>query len=402
MPLVIGVPGKWKDLNGLSKALKDSPSTGGRFVIKGEKIEDKETGLSLLVDVYEKNPTLHQTMGRLGGGFFDDEAIEAVKEHTCVAYLVEEDSKKGSVEFAKNMIAMASALINVGGLGVLVESAGIAHSVQCWKDVTEFDIAPGLYRTLVATVHGMLRSYTSGMHFFGLPDATVLRPLMSEGVQEYQELLGSLNLAEIIGVDYAIEKWSLGIQDDVYTVTKLERYIEGYAEDDPKWNPHGVYELSDPERPVDVAAAFGMEAPDWPQGTPVMLPLTKDQEQEFHKGIKEARESAPLFFGLCKSRVLQGLPMFKGAVQIGDSNPNICMMLVDVKEDGSWEGSLFEDFPGLEKGKTVLVTPDRILDWFWTCCGCVVGGRTLRLSRSRLAPEHQRYYDLYTGFLSFA
>lgn len=305
------------------------------------------------------------------------------------------------MEFATNIVALTSAVLEAGGLAVLVESTGAAHSKEAWKELSALDCIPALYRTLVATVHSIAKAYTCGMHFFGIPDSSLPTIGVRPGSTDVQEVLASINLAGILGAN-ARHKWSTGLHAGVYTVTAKERYIEGYAEDDPKWNPHGVLELTGPQDVLDIGEALGIAVPDWPGGEPLMFDMEGGPNEEYHQAEAQATASVDLFLQLCFSELMSGTPTFKAAIPVGEGLAAVWMLFLGTTDAGQWKGGLFEDFEGLDSDVEVVVPQSCVIDWSWTCAGCVVGGWTSRVARSRVAAEHRPYYDLYTGSLCYA
>ena len=90
-----------------------------------------------------------------------------IDDHATVAYLI---APGGSREAADAMMRAGAALIDAGGLGVKVDSTGIAHAPAYWIDMCEQLDQVTAHRALVVYVAGN-DVYSCGMHNFGLPEA---------------------------------------------------------------------------------------------------------------------------------------------------------------------------------------------------------------------------------------
>jgi hypothetical protein len=69
------------------------------------------------------------------------------------------------------MMRAAHALVEAGGLGVKVDSTGIAHGPAYWFDLCDKLDQLTAHRALVVYVMGKDDVFSCGMHNFGLPDA---------------------------------------------------------------------------------------------------------------------------------------------------------------------------------------------------------------------------------------
>lgn len=106
--------------------------------------------------------------------------LDVIGSHGMCLYLVNDSG--GSMAEAERMLRFAQGLIDCGGLGVKVESAGKAHSRSDWAGFVEF---PHLSVVdAFVTMAGEIGStaYSCGMHNLGLPDAsTPMRDAGSAG-----------------------------------------------------------------------------------------------------------------------------------------------------------------------------------------------------------------------------
>jgi hypothetical protein len=77
----------------------------------------------------------------------------------------------------------ARGLLDAGGLGVKVESSGLAHAPAAWRQMcSEFHLFSP-YHAFVVVVTGQSEAYSCGMHTFGLRDAHVTGERSSDPLQ---------------------------------------------------------------------------------------------------------------------------------------------------------------------------------------------------------------------------
>jgi hypothetical protein len=120
-------------------------------------------------DVVEHDPLLAGSI-RLGSrGRIAGELLDRVAQHRHTVYVRGEG---GSTEAAREMTAVATAVLRAGGLVVKVESSGSAVAPAEWFKYADPAHPAGLYWAYVALVRDEAHGhYSCGMHTFGLRDA---------------------------------------------------------------------------------------------------------------------------------------------------------------------------------------------------------------------------------------
>lgn len=176
--IVVGVPGAWPDAAQVQKAL----AARHRLLFAGEAsvlvdLDDPDAPDPLVVETYPRDPTLRRAYEVSGGGALDDELLARLEGHTLTLYLVDEEG--GSPASAARLLTTAVKLLDVGGLAVKVETAGLAHAPARWRALAaalelEPSIDPLLYQAFVVRLFdpATRTATTVGMHALGLPDAT--------------------------------------------------------------------------------------------------------------------------------------------------------------------------------------------------------------------------------------
>lgn len=102
----------------------------------------------------------------VGPHWRDSREMTAIEQHKSVVYLIDEGGSRARIEA---LMAAGAALIDAGGLGVKVESSGLAHSPDQWRDFAANVHLLSAYRAFVVTIDGDA-PYTCGMHNFGMKD----------------------------------------------------------------------------------------------------------------------------------------------------------------------------------------------------------------------------------------
>jgi hypothetical protein len=145
--------------------------SGRRFVCLGGSVFRAADLHEFPCDLIEHDPLLVDSIREAGRGVIPESDLELIARHTFTMYIRGEG---GSIESARAVADVASALVRAGGLAVKVESSGIAHARQDWIKRTDLATPTGLYWayvSLVSTSPRDDRTWSCGMHNFGLRDA---------------------------------------------------------------------------------------------------------------------------------------------------------------------------------------------------------------------------------------
>ena len=163
--LVLCVPGPWRDREELTQCLANSETD---YELAAGVLRDTVGGFACDLVLEGADPDLPAAFAKAGPHWAASSAMAAVADHDCIAYLV---GKGGSLEAAEAMMRAAAALVEAGGLGVKVDSTGIAHGPAYWFELCDKLEQLAAHRALVVYVMGKEDVFSCGMHNFGLPDA---------------------------------------------------------------------------------------------------------------------------------------------------------------------------------------------------------------------------------------
>jgi len=164
--LVLCIPGPWLSEADLAASIADS-ETG--YLADGQVLREPASGFACELVFQDADPALTEAFRAAGPHWVKTEAMADVGDHASVVYLV---GTGGARQAAEAMMRAGAALIDAGGLGVKVESTGIAHAPAYWTDLCEQLDALTAHRALVVFLTGR-EVYSCGMHNFGLPEAIV-------------------------------------------------------------------------------------------------------------------------------------------------------------------------------------------------------------------------------------
>jgi hypothetical protein len=162
--LVLCIPGPWKNYKALGKAVE---ALDDGYVTFGLVLMDTASGFGCDIQLEKRDPRMKGAFMSAGPHWHGTPAMEAIDKHASVVYLIGYGGTPGNVDA---MMKAAATLVRAGGLGVKVESSGIAHAPDEWLRLCEFLHLHAAHRGMVVFVTGM-ETYSCGMHNFGLKDA---------------------------------------------------------------------------------------------------------------------------------------------------------------------------------------------------------------------------------------
>lgn len=126
------------------------------------------------VEASDPDPSMREAFEICSGGRLPPDVLARIGAHTLTLYAV--TSEPPSAGLCLELMRFAGALLEAGGLAVMVETCGVAHSAERWREFLSMKPAEiAAYHALtirVADPEGG-RSYTCGLRHFGLPDARI-------------------------------------------------------------------------------------------------------------------------------------------------------------------------------------------------------------------------------------
>lgn len=231
---IIGIPGTWPTRSDIvASIVKNS----GGYLFAGAVMMHIESKTHFQVDVYDHDDNLGEAFRVAGGGKMTADELRAIEDHTFCVYLIADG---GSLESARRFIAIGRALLNCGGLGVKIESAGLAHSSTTWERFAADDRLGSLMKAFVTYVGDGDTYYSCGMHNLGYPDCVVQAPVdPTVAANLLHTFLGYLlveNPTVLSGQTFSVDA-----ESPHYRLSKEDCVM--FPPGDPFHNPYGVWKM---------------------------------------------------------------------------------------------------------------------------------------------------------------
>ncbi len=233
--IVIGIPGKWADRSAIIESIVKH-SDG--YMFAGMILMNIESKWSCKLEIYEHEPVLRQAFEIAGGGRFDSSTLDDIDDHTFTLYL---SCDGGSLENARALMNAASALLSCGGLAVKIESAGIAHTAERWRELTEQELPISMMHAYVTYIGGDGVFYSCGMQNIGFRDAVVTANISPNDAANLLFTLNSYIAFENATINDG-ETFSVDAQSPRFRVH--QKPCEMFANDDLFHNPYGIWDLT--------------------------------------------------------------------------------------------------------------------------------------------------------------
>jgi Domain of unknown function (DUF4261) len=164
---VICIPGEWKSRKELVERVAEE---SGGYLFLGMLLMEVQTRHTFELQLEEADPRMSAAFHAAGPHWRDSEDMARIGGHSSVVYLI---GHGGSRTNAESLMAAAEGLLKAGGLGVKIESTGLAHSPAAWLQLVATRDLFSAYRAYVVCVTGEDQVYSCGMHHLGLRDAIV-------------------------------------------------------------------------------------------------------------------------------------------------------------------------------------------------------------------------------------
>ncbi|WP_128856567.1 DUF4261 domain-containing protein [Bacillus sp. CDB3] len=252
--IVIGVPGLWKDRMELIQEVVSKSN----YMLAGNIMHHQEKEIGFEIDVYEQDPSLGEAFFYASGERFDEELRRELEKHTYTVYVI---AKVDDTERLQEVIDVGMELLNAGGLALKVETAGVAYSKDEWKELAENKEIFPMYSHLVTLVGDEEDGYYScGMRAFNLPDVVLDGGIDPEVAVD---LLNDFNLHNILEKPNLKDGDTISFTEDS-PMYRLSHYIdERYEQEDPFYNPCGLWQLESASAKKSIFQKFGSVLKGW-------------------------------------------------------------------------------------------------------------------------------------------
>ncbi|NOT61547.1 MAG: hypothetical protein HOP19_15125 [Acidobacteria bacterium] len=234
--IILGIPGTWKDASEVAQAIVQESQD---LFFAGFTLMDATTQEVSFVEWHDHDPRLVDVFEKLGQPWINDYDLSQISRHRSTLWVLSSDV---SIRHARQMMKLGQTLLQAGGLGVKVESSGVAHSAQRWQSLARgADATSPLYCAFVNLLEGSDYAYSCGMHNFGLPDVS-LAPFTDKEAEA--ALMHQFN-------QYQIESLSEFQDGDLFSLSAdappFRLHFEAcdhFAPPHPLFNPFGRWHLT--------------------------------------------------------------------------------------------------------------------------------------------------------------
>lgn len=234
--IIVGVPGPWETESDLRQAL--ARVHGADYLLAGRIFMEPKAGATCQIQFDGPNDDLRQAFEFAGQGRVPESTLDAVAAHRSTAYLI---LLSPSLDTARTAARFARVLLEAGGVGVKVESAGVAHTPERWLEMWDAEDPFAIYTLFVCLVIGDGRFFSCGMHNFGLPDAAAPA---SMGPEEGARLLNVFNNYQLAERPALKDGHTFSVDAEGPRFRLIHEPFEpGYEPDEPLFNPHGLWAL---------------------------------------------------------------------------------------------------------------------------------------------------------------
>ncbi|MFG6485667.1 hypothetical protein ACG04R_03225 [Roseateles sp. BYS78W] len=164
--IILCVPGMWSSRTELIEAIARSERG---YLYAGQILMHAPTRQAFELEFHAHDPRMADAFRAAGPHWRDTPAMNAIGQHASVVYLIGPGGFRGD---AHALMLAAAALLDAGGLGVKVESSGVAHSPDDWRALCTDIHLFSAHRAYVLYITGP-QVYSCGMHNLGLRDAII-------------------------------------------------------------------------------------------------------------------------------------------------------------------------------------------------------------------------------------
>lgn len=167
--LILCIPGPWRDRTQFLQRLIEGSK--GEYVSAGVLLMHIATKNVFEVEFHPRDEKVQSAFHSAGPHWRDSAEMARIDSHQSVVYLL---GHGGSDKNIQALMLAAQALLDAGGLGVKIETTGLAHSPDAWRRMCSDFALFSPYHAFVIVVTDRDEIYSCGMHSFGMHDVQVV------------------------------------------------------------------------------------------------------------------------------------------------------------------------------------------------------------------------------------
>lgn len=141
-----------------------------RFLFAGQILMSIVNSAAVRCEIHEADPDMALAFELGAQQAISENDLAAIAAHRSVVYLITD--RTGLTELHQ-LHTFIDVTLECGGLGVKFENSGVAHSLSAWQQKKFCENNLDLLQSHVMLTGDEDNFYSTGMHIFGLPDASV-------------------------------------------------------------------------------------------------------------------------------------------------------------------------------------------------------------------------------------
>ncbi|MEY2833650.1 MAG: hypothetical protein RLZZ574_2909 [Cyanobacteriota bacterium] len=154
------------------------------YVFMGRIFQSTITHESCVIDIEDSKAYLANDLELAGQDKLDIATLQQINDCPQTIYLTSHDT---GYDACFSIAKLAQILLQIGGIAIMVESTGIAHSKDRWLANYNSEDVFKIYSLFVMLIEGEDYYYSCGMHNFGQADVAItLR--VAEGIVKSEDL----------------------------------------------------------------------------------------------------------------------------------------------------------------------------------------------------------------------
>jgi hypothetical protein len=235
---IICIPGKWQTREEL--IIKIVAANDGKYIAAGNVMMNAEANYHCSFEICEREARMKDSFAIAGRVTrVSEEFLNEIDQHNLVVYI---SAPTGNLEELQKISSAANAILNAGGIGVKIETAGKAFDKEQWLLLTNEINQAKLYEMFV--IESITQEdgtvFSCGMQNLGLKD-TIVSDL------EFQD---AVDLIRIFGFYQIVDKPTIlegqtfraTIDDPIFRI--VEDTNAPYKNEELLGNPFGMWRLS--------------------------------------------------------------------------------------------------------------------------------------------------------------
>ena len=232
--IVTSIPIELNNRRAIAAALESKYGTD--YVFIGRMFQSTITQDSCQIEISDRNFELINTFKLAGQDKISATTLQQLNRHQQIIYLTSTDT---GYDACCQMARCTQVLLNIGGIAVKVESAGIVHDKTKWQTNYDSNDVFDIYSLFVNLIEDD-DYYSCGMHNFGKADVAIA---LTEDIGLAIYVMNVFNYYRL--TESPILQDEHTFKPDIESPTYRLKWVEDrYESDSPMHNPYGRWHLS--------------------------------------------------------------------------------------------------------------------------------------------------------------